>query len=862
MLRRPLNRHNRRNSLACTFEGLEDRRLMSAVGSVALPASLSERLDGALWSVAQDAKNDRAAANPLVASHRARFDKAGNLDTYLFTNGSTKELANQLTALGIKVGDRSDAMHAVEAWVPPAMVDAVAGMARVAKLSLPDYAFTNAVTSAGDGILKADKVRQQFGGIDGTGIKIGVISDGANHRANVGATELPAVTVDPAHVGNGDEGTAMLEIVHDLAPGAQLYFSGPTTSLQMTGCIDYLMGQGCNVIVDDLSFFGESFFSDSAVAQKAQQAVSAGISYVTSAGNYSDHQHYQAMYSQSNSAFNGGLLHRFQNPSTDANHVTIPAGGHFNAFLQWSDAWGTSANDYDLYLFNSNTFDDLGSITHTGVSIQNGNDMPFEYIDYTNTTGGTVQGEIWIMKKTGAAARELELFTIGNSSMQFETDGDALIGQEAVPGVISVAAAQAGSPDFVTDYSSRGGSTIYTNFSTQSKTIRQTLDGTAIDGVQTKVGQMGFFYNPFYGTSAAAPHAAAIAALVRQVNPTLTPAQVEQTMADTATDLGAAGYDTISGAGRYNAQNAVFKAFTPSAPILQSDTGISGADHITNTLIFTGQAPANSIVRLYVDGAYSTMANVAANGAYSIVPGAALSQGQHSIQVRVAADNTVPLANNSNFSPTLTITYDTVAPQAIGKSFQYQVAPQNVSYEFSEAMFGPLGTTDLTLTNTTTNTQISSGNMVMTYDDQNDTAMFKFPGYTFGALPDGEYHATLATSPQFTDTAGNPLAGNTALDFFFMEGDANHDKLVNLSDFNVLAGNFGQSNKTFSQGDFTYDGLVNLADFNILATQFGKSLTPIMSVSNSGGNGAASAGQSSMRIFSEVFVGDGSDAAA
>jgi hypothetical protein len=854
--RRPIDRRNRRSSISCTFERLEDRRLMSAVSSAALPASLSDKLDIKLWSVAQDATNGRGASNPLVASHSARFDKAGNLDTYLFATGSTKDLANQLAALGIKVGDRSDAMHAVEAWVPPAMVSAVAGMARVAKLSLPDYAFTNAVTSAGDSIHKTDLLRSRFTGIDGTGIKIGVISDGANHRANVGAAELPAVTVDPAHVGNGDEGTAMLEIVHDLAPGAQLYFSGPATSLQMTGCIDYLMSQGCNVIVDDLSFFGESFFSDSAVAQKAQQAVNAGITYVTSAGNYSDHQHYQAMYSQSNSAFGGGLLHRFQNPSTDANHVTIPAGSHFRAFLQWSDAWGTSANDYDLYLFDGNTFDQLGA----GVSIQNGNDLPFEYVDYTNSTGSTVQGEIWVVKKNGALPRELELFTIGNSSMQFETDGDALIGQEAVPGVISVAAAQAGSPDFVTDYSSRGGSTIYTNFSTQTKTVRQTLDGTAIDGVQTKVGQMGFFYNPFYGTSAAAPHAAAIAALVKQVDPSLTPAQVSQVMADTATDLGAAGYDTTSGAGRYNALDAAYKAFTPQTPILGTDSGISSSDRITNVATFTGQAPANGIVRLYVDGAYSTYATVAANGTYSIAPGAPLSQGQHTIQVRVAADNSVALANSSNLSVALNITYDTVAPQAIGKSFQYQVAPQNVSYEFSEAMFGPLSATDLTLTNTTTNTQIPSGNMVMIYDDQNDTAMFKFPGYTFGALPDGEYHATLTTPPQFTDTAGNPLTGNAALDFFFMEGDANHDKVVNLSDFNLLASNFGQSNKNFSQGDFTYDGLVNLADFNVLATQFGKSLIPVSVVGSS--TNTTPDGSSPSRIFSEVFMGAGDGALA
>jgi hypothetical protein len=62
--------------------------------------------------------------------------------------------------------------------------------------------------------------------------------------------------------------------------------------------------------------------------------------------------------------------------------------------------------------------------------------------------------------------------------------------------------------------------------------------------------------------------------------------------------------------------------------------------------------------------------------------------------------------------------------------------------------------------------------------------------------------------------------------FFFLQGDANRDALVNLTDFNTLAANFGGTNRTFSQGDFNYDGTVNLADFNILASRFGHAVVP------------------------------------
>ena len=85
------------------------------------------------------------------------------------------------------------------------------------------------------------------------------------------------------------------------------------------------------------------------------------------------------------------------------------------------------------------------------------------------------------------------------------------------------------------------------------------------------------------------------------------------------------------------------------------------------------------------------------------------------------------------------------------------------------------------------------------------------------------------------------LAANAGFDYFYectihpgMEGnvkvtnfgDANLDGNVNLNDFNVLATNFGQSNRTWEQGDFNEDGTVNLNDFNLLAANFGKTIVP------------------------------------
>jgi hypothetical protein len=100
------------------------------------------------------------------------------------------------------------------------------------------------------------------------------------------------------------------------------------------------------------------------------------------------------------------------------------------------------------------------------------------------------------------------------------------------------------------------------------------------------------------------------------------------------------------------------------------------------------------------------------------------------------------------------------------------------------------------------------------------------------------------TGDDLSDVAGNPFVG-VQFDFFFLNGDANRDRRVNLSDFNALASNFGQPNRNFAQGDFNYDGQVNLQDFNILASRFGNTLGPA-------GRGTGEAGDVLDRIVDDL----------
>jgi hypothetical protein len=163
--------------------------------------------------------------------------------------------------------------------------------------------------------------------------------------------------------------------------------------------------------------------------------------------------------------------------------------------------------------------------------------------------------------------------------------------------------------------------------------------------------------------------------------------------------------------------------------------------------------------------------------------------------------------------------FDELAPTVTASAFHYETLPHQLRLTFSENVAGSLSEADLTVIDLGGGPPIAT--TLTSYDPLTNTATFAFAD----TLPDGRFRATLAATG-VTDAAGNPLAADHVFDFFFLRGDANHDARVNLTDFNILAANFGESNRDFTQGDFNYDGVVNLTDFNLLAARFGVVLSP------------------------------------
>jgi hypothetical protein len=125
-------------------------------------------------------------------------------------------------------------------------------------------------------------------GATGNGVKVGVLSDSVKSLVDLHLTDwLPAVTILPGQGGTGTgEGTAMVEIVHNLASGAEVYFAtGVGSAATFAQNIRGLAAAGCKVIADDILYFCESPFQDGIIAQAVNSVCADGVPYFSAAGN-------------------------------------------------------------------------------------------------------------------------------------------------------------------------------------------------------------------------------------------------------------------------------------------------------------------------------------------------------------------------------------------------------------------------------------------------------------------------------------------------------------------------------------------------------------------------------------------------
>jgi hypothetical protein len=481
-------------------------------------------------------------------------------------------LAKAITDAGGKVIYESVDEGSLRASLPPAALMTIAARDDVTWIAKGAMAIARRVTNQSDAAQKANKARATFG-VDGRGIKVGVLSDSAKFSSDSKAAgELPSnFKVLPGRFGKGSgEGTAMSEIIHDMAPGASIVFAkaGPGKA-GFADSIKLLRKAGCRIIVDDIGYSNEWQFQDDVIARAVNTVVAKGAIYLSAVGNDGSLKRGNSTTwegdfadgGQSGNLYPGGRGHSFGGAAY--NVLTKHAS---DAVLQWSDEYHTSGNDYDLFILNA-----AGTkIVDSSTDIQDGRQTPMEYVDYV------ARGERIVIWKSDAAADRYVRLSCTGSPLKYATAGQ-VIGHSGTANCIGVGASDASlafpgafrKSSRVEKYSSDGPRKMfyrpdgspYTpgNFLASGGTIIRTPSLTAGDGGKTSV--RGF--RSFYGTSAAAPAAAAIAAIVWSKAPTLSNAKVRKILETSCLDIEGPGYDNVSGYGILMADKALRNTTSP-----------------------------------------------------------------------------------------------------------------------------------------------------------------------------------------------------------------------------------------------------------------------------------------------------------
>jgi hypothetical protein len=571
--------------------------------------ALQRKIDSQLLFAGKASRNEPVAEGIEKIEVDLDHDVAGRVMVDLEADVS-EELLATIEAAGGKVFNSFAEYRSIRAALPLTELESLSSRNDVEFISPAARAERNtgSVNSEGDVAEGANTARASFNAT-GVGVKVGVLSDSVDFMAQSQASgDLGNVTVLPGQSGVPDsgEGTAMLEIVHDIAPGAELYYATAFGSpAGFANNIRQLRAAGCHVIIDDVGYFNESPFQDDIIAQAVNQVTAEGALFFSSAGNSGNKNDNQSGVWEGDFSDGGqvvvplpghGRLHSFGG----VNYNEVADGGSSRRVdLFWADPIGRASNDYDLYVLDAAGANVVSASNNT----QDGTQNPYEFLNKVEV------GQRIVVVQYSGENRYLQLST-GRARLAVSTGGQVRGHNSAVDAfcVAAVSAANATTPFTaaakVEQFSSDGLRRIFFNvdgspitpgnFSSTGGTLRQKPDIAAADGVRTTLPANSGL-NPFFGTSAAAPHAGAIAALLKSLHPELTPTQARSLLASGTLDIEAGGVDRDAGYGLVMANLVLQAATRTQPPTLTGFTPTAGAPGTWITITGTKLTGATSV---------------------------------------------------------------------------------------------------------------------------------------------------------------------------------------------------------------------------------------------------------------------------
>jgi hypothetical protein len=427
--------------------------------------------------------------------------------------------------------------------------------------------------------------------------------------------QVPVRVIAEGPTEGTDEGRAMLQVIHDLAPHAELAFATAySTELEFAHNVELLAapvsagGGGANVIVDDVGYFAEPFFQDGPVAVAIRHVTEAGVTYLTAAGNdnlvqganeFGSWERAEFKDAECPSAVGPGVVGEasskaclnFSPSGNDSTFgITVEPESTLILDLQWAEPWYGVEADLNAYLLTAagGLIGEIKPRRNVGTGALR---QPIELFGWENASTKSTEVQLVIdrcIQSCNSAAKvalkpRLKFILMEDGAGVSKTEypksetaagivvGPTIYGHAGSAAAITLAAANyqqsATAPVRPESYSSRGPVTHYFGPVTGAATAAAKLGApealqkpnvTATDCASTtffaSLASDGWH---FCGTSEAAPHAAAIAALMRQTQPLATPSSILGSLESSATKFTTVNSPAAVGAGLLNAEAAI-----------------------------------------------------------------------------------------------------------------------------------------------------------------------------------------------------------------------------------------------------------------------------------------------------------------
>jgi subtilisin family serine protease len=363
-------------------------------------------------------------------------------------------------------------------------------------------------------------------------VRVGVLDEGFEGYQRLLNDELPASVTTRSFHSQGIEagvahGTACAEVVHDMAPEAELYLANFDSVAGHGQAVDWLVSQQVDVISYSIGWLNQGPGDGRGVINDhVRRALGAGVEWVVAAGNEAQ-THWEGAFSDPN--VNG--WHNYASLD-ETNTVPLRAGDLLVVFLNWDD-WFQSNQDYDLYIFDQSL-----RLMSWSTNFQTGTQPPTEVAGLIAPFTGSYHVAVYQYSATRNARLETFFIVVSpEGQLQYVVSAGSLTIPADTDGAIA-AGATYWANDQGEPFSSRG----------PTSDGRTKPDLSAPDGVDTATylaeGE------PFYGTSAAAPHVAGAIALLKERFGIFSLDQVVQILYGRAIDRGPTGKDNQYGEGR------------------------------------------------------------------------------------------------------------------------------------------------------------------------------------------------------------------------------------------------------------------------------------------------------------------------